>query len=365
VARVNDFASWDTFVMTNPSDAAAVRDLVLNQIKRAWSVEDADVAQCPDGFDWLPGSHLVKVRVQENDQFRSRITIATDFAHSVPVHKKTFVQGVVEMAYMICPSFSAVYPPGNIAADGAPRLNFFASAYVDEGTASWLPAFLARLSILQPVVAERFSDDIEELLAGGTPAYASGAKRPADAPQFQVGAMMAREGREPNRWTNSPEFKEFAEIYAKNDMCFGLFDKGAMRLETPFGSDSAHVFFRTHQGQPMFGNGLVVETRIQLPDSIDKIDEQAAQLNYLEATRWTDFPQLGRWHPLVLDEKYLKGTYLAHTCFVPNMFFVEGLVTNYGLWAVARAQWARTILMPNARTLTMHEILENRFSTRH
>jgi hypothetical protein len=35
-------------------------------------------------------------------------------------------------------------------------------------------------------------------------------------------------------------------------------------------------------------------------------------------------------------------------------------VTNYGLWAIARAQWVRSVLLPDAKVLTMREILEAR-----
>ena len=44
------------------------------------------------------------------------------------------------------------------------------------------------------------------------------------------------------------------------------------------------------------------------------------------------------------------------------MFFGDGLVTNYGLWAIARAAWAAKVLRRDAGSKTMREILEARYN---
>jgi hypothetical protein len=134
----------------------------------------------------------------------------------------------------------------------------------------------------------------------------------------------------------------------RNDNCFGMADPKGMSLETPFGSDTALISFNTEDAFPTLGHGLHVRTMIRTSATPEQICANARLLNYLEAADWTDFPQLGCWHfqPLS-DEQRL----LAHSCFIPNMFFGDGLVTNYGLWAIARALWARAscCLTPSTR----------------
>jgi hypothetical protein len=169
--------------------------------------------------------------------------------------------------------------------------------------------------------------------------------------------MLSGNGAGMSDWIGSPEFEDFAERYARNDACFGMADRAGMSLETPFGSDTVLISFNTEDTFPSLGKGLHVRTMIRSTDTRARICANAARLNYLEATQWTDFPQLGCWHYHQLsDDQRL----LAHSCFIPNYFFRDGLITNYGLWAIARALWAREILLPDVRSKTMVEILEAR-----
>lgn len=338
----------------------AIRELAFREIKRTWSAEDSDITELENGFDWLPGSHKVHVRILPeeggDDPSRHRLWVTTDFLRSVPLEgEKSLNVGTV--AHTICPTFAPVRWMPSGASTGPVGLNFFSSAYVNESTAGWLSGFLARMSMLQPLQAERLAEDFSKIFGAEAPAFATGAKRQTDNMVFQVDDILRSHDAGMSNWIGSPEFEEFAERYARNDNCFGVADEGGMSLETPFGSDSVLVRFETEGAFPAFGHGLHVRTMIRLAETRERICINATTLNYLESSQWTDFPQLGCWHFQELPD---EQRFLAHSCFIPNMFFRDGLVTNYGLWAIARALWARTVVLPDVKNKTMREILEAR-----
>ena len=239
-------------------------------------------------------------------------------------------------------------------------MQLFSSAYVDEAIVGWLSEFLAQMAIMQPINAEIQSAKAPEIFGGGQPAFAGGSKRSNLGEILNVAeAIFVPEGKKESNWIGSDEFENFAERRAKNDVCFGFGDKKGMTLETPFGADSALINFKTDQQHPQLGNGLLVTTQIRSSQSFKDVCVEAAGLNFLESRIWTDFPQLGCWHP---QETSNKEANWAHSCFIPNALFRPGLVENFAYWAIARIQWVRRTRFPELKDLTMAEILNKRFS---
>lgn len=347
--------------------ANAVRQKALDEIARTWSVDGSDVTLRENGFDWLPGSHLVKVRIQEGERERNaalrfRVTISTDYLRSVSVNDREFVRQAGLAAQLFFPTYSPVYPPGELVAkhyDGKPvEMELFSSAYVYDETVDWTSGFLARMSIMQPIGAERLSRS-PVAVKSGSPALATGAIRPTVHGVLNIDSdLLIPEGAKPGRWIGSAEFEAFIQQYGRNDACFGNASENGMTLETPFGADSALVQFNADERDYQLGNGLTIVTRIRTSTDLDAVCDEAAWLNYFESVQWTDFPQFGRWHPLTASD---GATHLAHTSFVPNAYFNKGIVVNSAFWALARVRWTRERLLPDEQDLTMIEILENRF----
>jgi hypothetical protein len=259
--------------------------------------------------------------------------------------------------------YSLVYPPFDIWREyfngQSAEMQLFSSAYVDKAIAGWLPSFLAQMAIMQPINAEIRSTTAFEMFGGGVPAFAGGSKKASISEILNLGeTVFVPEGKKENKWSGSDEFEQFAEKHAKNDFCFGLGDKEGMTLETPFGADSAIIRFQTDQQHPQLGNGLLITTQIRSSQRFEDVCVEAASLNYFESRFWTDFPQLGCWHPQEASENVANW---AHTCFIPNALFRSGLVANFAFWAMARVQWVRHTRFPQLKDQTMAEILESRF----
>jgi hypothetical protein len=68
----------------------------LQTIASIWQVDDSAIKWVDDGFDWSPGSHLVRVRALPNGKSvaedRWRVSVQTDFLASVPIEDKKFVE---------------------------------------------------------------------------------------------------------------------------------------------------------------------------------------------------------------------------------------------------------------------------------
>ena len=232
---------------------------------------------------------------------------------------------------------------------------FSASAYINGDNEGWAPDILANASIVQPVNAQIQGEAMSGLL-GGTPDVS----RPEALKDAGLDGMLevvdqvyAPIGREPSRFAGTEEFEQFAERFGKSDLCFGMGDKAELTLETPFGRDSALVRLVTSERHPQLGSGLL--TTLQLPIGRETLAAArlVAELNYLEAASWTDFPQLGCWH--LARNRDREGP--AFTLFMPNALYRPGLATNIAFWFLARARWARVQMFPDMGDATMLDVL--------
>jgi len=166
--------------------------------------------------------------------------------------------------------------------------------------------------------------------------------------------LIIPEGRLPCRWAGSPEFEVYANTDGRDDECFGTADNQGMALQVPFGHHTATIVFQANNPDRELGSGLLISIGTASYENFDEACSKAALLNFLESVGWTEFPQLGCWHAYSVAG---EGTYVIHTCFIPNAFFAEGLVRHLADWSKARVKQARRALLPNARDLSIGQIL--------
>jgi hypothetical protein len=327
-----------------------------------WNARKSEITQhFKNGFDWLPGHHTVRLRYHEREsesgkkQFRFAVT--TDYLRSAPVKDQKFVRQAALMADFLFPTCAPVYRP--VSQDGTVgEMHLCSSMYFEESTAEVLSALLARLTILQPVYAQQQSTKAPQMLGGGIAALTARTEEPTANSAMKVAeTTIYPQGAKPNFWIDSPEFERFAAGRPNSDFCHVTADTLGMTVAAPFGADSVAILFKTDQPHPHHGNGLLIRTEIDISPDLDHVCATAARLNFLEASSWTEFPQLGCWHA----EETLKNRHaLAHCCFIPNACFMPDLVNVLADWALARAWWARTILRPAEEDLPLGEILRKR-----
>jgi hypothetical protein len=94
-----------------------IGQICLNKIASIWQVDDAAVKWVEQGFDWRPGSHLVRVRALSNEkpgtQDRWRVSVETDFLASVLI-EDTKVINLIASSCSMTSTYSMQYPPAEI-----------------------------------------------------------------------------------------------------------------------------------------------------------------------------------------------------------------------------------------------------------
>ncbi len=278
-----------------------IAEAAIVEIFSDWNARQSEITQnFKDGFDWLPGRHTVRVRYHEREsedgkaQFRFAVT--TEYLRSVPIKDQRFVRQAALMADFLFPTCAPVYRP--VSQDGTVgEMHLCSSMYFDESSAGVLSALLARLTILQPVYAELQSTKAPEMLGGGIAALADRTAEPTANSAMNVAeTTIYPQGAKPNVWIGSAEFERFAAERQNSDFCHVTADTLGMTVAAPFGANSVAILFKTDQPHPHHGNGLLIRTEIETSPDLDRVCADAARLNFLEASSWTEFPQLGCWH---------------------------------------------------------------------
>lgn len=356
----------------------------LEQVRNVWQVEQKDLRDTgPNGFDWLPGSHLVEVRavcVNENDPVYIaqretfgttprdggiRLSVTTRFIDDFPSAESKSVEILNALLPSISSTYSVVYPPIDLQSklqniNKTTNLELFSSIYVDENLSGWLPHFFAQMALMQPIDAELRSHKLPSLLSGGHPSYQIGQKREAVDGILEVAdQIIIPAGSATSRWVGSSEFDALANQLGTTEGWAVNSGHSGLTAEVPFGKDTALIQCFTDQPHPQLGNGLLVTLTLPFDVKQKHVGVTAHALNFFEARAWTEVPQFGCWHSR--DTATERGTVAAHAIFVPNALFRSGLVQNLVIWQMARARWVRESFFPHTEDRSMSEIYRDRY----
>jgi hypothetical protein len=349
---------------------------ILERIANNWAIEPSRVHWDNDGpsdysaFSWWPGDFCVTARANlhaSSSDPAVRVRIDTEFIRGIEFSDEAVALQTAFTAHLYASGSALVYRPPEIqkifsestSHEVDPRrLWLSTTAYIREETVGWLPQFLGRMAILQPITSQFQADGLASVLHA-EPDKSSDISEP-NAPPDDILNVLSEVfvpiGREPSRWYGSEEFAAFAEQWGRNDNCFGMGDPAGLTLEAPFGADSSLIRFFTDQPRPQLGNGLLAT--LQLPVIADALTmaKLANELNYMEANFWTGFPLIGCWHSRMAGD----NVGIAFTTFIPNVLYQPGIATNVAFWMLHRARWVRSARYPDLVDLPMIEILRRR-----
>jgi hypothetical protein len=353
------------------TDAAKLGTDAVEQIAELWQVDASRSIRTERGFDWWPGNFRVSVtahpRADGQEPAASLLWVHTDLLRDVPVESDKFIQLAAITSRFCTSTYAWAYPPAEIWAKYAskgesPRLSAANTAYITDDNVDWLPRFVARMSIMQPINAEIQQTMLSGMLDGGVLDISSLEGRDTEGldDMLQLAARLyAPVGEEPSRWIGTTEFQDIADNWGRSDICFGNGDHQGLTLETPFGEDSALIRLWTDQRHPQLGNGLLCTVQLPFSDHSLAAASECAFLNFLEKTMWTDVPLFGCWHPHPSRGELESPSFSS---FIPNALYQPRLASHVTLWLLDRARWVRKTRWPTLQDRPMIEILNKRVS---
>jgi hypothetical protein len=334
------------------------------------------------GFDWWPGDFKVRVRVNgphpELDYPLYRLNIQTDFLRGVDLTVPSLARDISDLNRLVFP-FAICAHPKSIVQTLEPQESLIelgldlksapvwlgSTAYINEDTIGWLPRLFGGLAVLQPVEAQ-FRADLAARLLGGE---ADRSRPPGGASPTEVDDILgvddviAFHGQQPSKWIGTGEFEQIIARWGRRDSGYGDAGKDWLRMEMPFGDDTAVLKLATDKPHPRLGNGLRATLTLPFFDKRDsKVADLAIEMNFLEITHWLKVgaPLMGSWS--AEDWGFAGSSQFApaFSFFIPNLMYQPNLAETFVLYAMARAKWFRERFRPDAVDLPMHEILDKR-----
>lgn len=343
----------------------------LRRIAEFWEASGERVQWVENGFHWWPGRFRVSVFAQlpipGTGVTGRRLVVRTAFLKNVDLRNES-IRAAALLLGSVSPTYSWVWIPPEIeerytepTTTPARRIWFQTTAYVTDENVGWLPDFIGKMAVMQFIDVEKFANGVGQALRCNldvsTPPSSAGAEYRARILTVAE-SVVALAGAGESAWIGSDEFAEIAEVYGKNDGCYGNGDPTGLTLETPFGPNSALIRLRTDEPHPDIGGGLASTVELPVNDSRNAISDWCQHANFSVASSWCDVPQLASWH---LRENQDGSFHAANGLFLPNALCGVGIATHTALWQVAHARLVRRQFWPNLEDNTMLEILRRRF----
>jgi hypothetical protein len=327
----------------------------LTEIADIWKVDHARSIETDDGFDWWPGDFRVSVSaIRRTDGYVPEtwmLSVKTDFLKNVPVRSDQFVNSVASSSRMRRSTYAWVYPLAEVwdhygTAGASPQLWFANTAYLTSENAYWLPRFLARMSIMQPIDVQLQAAGMPVTVGGGV----SNVSNPALLGRSQQRNVLdetlaeySSKGSRPNRWVGNGEFETIAGYWDSPGVCSTKATNQVLALEVYFDDESASIRLLANQKHPQLGNGLLGMLTLPTLGDMKSIADRCASLNLME-TMWTDIPQFGCWYPFYLED---DRACLAFSTFIPNALYGPGIASQMVFWLYERARWVVTGNLPS------------------
>lgn len=145
---------------------------ILQRIEKTWMIDPGkahwhgDATGEFEAFSWWPGDHRVMVRANrdvEQTDTAIRMRIDTDFIRKLDVRSESVATLLGAMAYLYTSTYAWLYLPTSVQDEfeeklpidlDVSRVWLSSTAYVRPETSGWLPEFVAKMALLQPINAQ-------------------------------------------------------------------------------------------------------------------------------------------------------------------------------------------------------------------
>jgi len=208
---------------------------------------------------------------------------------------------------------------------------------VHDGTAEIRTRQLADYAILQLIEAESRADQLAEMMKGEVAAFEHARIRQRDKPDEMLGlsGLIAERSGDVSLFANLVEMQsvyEFAKSSNGRAFSAGAGPDGVC-LEVPFGADdTALIELKTREPHPVWGNGLLVVSRIRDRMPLREALARANRLNEIAFAQQSILPLLGAWSVWDSGDDWS----LAFSTFVPNLMAATGVAQDAASSAVFR-----------------------------
>lgn len=262
-----------------------------------------------------------------------KINAKTDVLKDVPPTDKTY--GTLAMLNSHALLNRYVYDPSSM------KVSLQCSAYVHDGTASWMKPYFATAVSLQAAQAHAELNPLVELL--GAQADESVApvgvrtnpddmlnilhffKKEGEAPSAFLGAECANVEKMPPEWC---------------DIVMSSSDNKGATVEFPFPGcvpSSTMLKILADAPHPKIGSGAMLVLRIPAIPGVKQDFQLANQLNLLEMQQWSRVRSFGAWCADVLAKKPAEA--IAYVSFIPSAIKQDGLLQNEVMAMGLRSRW--------------------------
>jgi hypothetical protein len=312
-------------------------------IDEEWMVED------DEGFTWWPHRHAQRIwaeaPVEQMGIVAQRVNVETDLAHGDNVLDPSF-----ELVLML--PFADASLAGPVVVEDTVRLR--SSAVVTEDNADWTGRLLQMASAIQLVNAEVRAGDLlsaMELSESVSAHPTNGARAEPDEMLHVLDDLPEREG--VSAWLGCEEMSAIPTMMSERGLP-ATGDEIAFTVELPFGDrggsavtgGDSHLLQVTTDPHPSLGAGVRVRLRLRRwPREPDGRLLLPVSLNGWERDQPPGPHLLGSWaaDPPTVDPDATP----YFTCFVPNITFAPGILTNLVLSMGVRAQSVAELIDPS------------------
>jgi hypothetical protein len=331
--------------MTNPG--IAVGPEVIRFVIEQFQVEDIWSVKESRKLIWWPFRLAVTVWADpmqlDVGHAVCKIHARTDVLKNVPPAEKTYAILAMLNACAILSRY--VYDPTSM------KVSLECSAYIHNGTESWLKPHFATAVSIQVAQAHAELDHLVEM--SGAQADESlapvGVRTIPDA-MLHILHLFKEKGDAPSHFLGA-ECENVRKMRPELcDIVMANSDKKGATVEFPFpGCVPSSTMLRIHadESHPKIGNGALLVLKIPAIPGVKQDYQLANHLNLLEMQQWSRTRSFGAWCPDAQAANSEEA--IAYVSFIPSAARRNGLLQNEVMMMAARSRWLHDFLKVSSK----------------